>query len=274
MMVRDTLGILVLLASASCAAAPVTPAETPKDRARAANDPAPSSPKDEAKGDVEAGTTSSAASADALAESQGLPDAAVVEPSLPRECSQSGEMCTPEFGFVERLCQKKFPGTAIAMFAKGSPWTRGYVRMEQIEPYNTLGGPNGDSKLVFGEEVIILAHRAPEAGKVQVSGGDTFQVLRWDGTCASLAEHELVTWVPGVPRHAPLAWNYLDNNIQQALLSSDQVSAARKKYRAECRGATMGRQNRACEKAARRLTDSIVVAVRTGIELPTPERLP
>jgi hypothetical protein len=158
------------------------------------------------------------------------------------------------------------------MMQKGQPWIRGYIRVEDADTLNTLGGPTGESKLVFGEEVVILRGKVESASHIQISGTGGFIVLRWDGTCATLAEHELVTWVPGLPRHAPLVWKYLGDGVQDALLLSQRVRLARKEHRAQCKGARFGRSAQ-CLRATEKLNQAIVVAVRTGTKVPFPERI-
>lgn len=199
--------------------------------------------------------------------------AAAEEPyhALP-ECRPQGDSCFPPRAFTQRLCRASYPGVSIKMFEKDAGWARGYIRVEQVEPVNTFGGPASDTKLTFGEEVVIL-QKSGGAGEVQVSGGG-FVVLRWDGTCATLADHELVTWVPGVPRHAPFVWNYIDDNIQQALLSNQRIERARRTQRKSCPGGRLSKKSPACEKATSHLNETVVLAVRTGIALPTPENLP
>ena len=193
---------------------------------------------------------------------------------LPKSCASDGDLCVPPGDFTERLCLERYPGAAIAMFEKHAPWTRGYIRMREVESVNTLGGPTSETKLVFAEEVIILRKTGGNAGKAQVSGMGGYLVLRWDGTCSTLSDHELVTWVPAAPRHAPFPWKYIDTNIQEALLSNDYIREARAAQRKQCKAASLGRQSKACAKATERLNDRIVVAVRSGMDLPTPERLP
>jgi hypothetical protein len=204
-------------------------------------------------------------------EQTGEADTAV---SMPSECASSGELCLPPAEFTQRLCSGKNPDVAVYMMQKGQPWTRGYIRVENVDTVNTLGGPAGESKLVFGEEVVILRGKTEEGSGagMQVSGMGGFIVLRWDGTCATLAEHELVTWVPGLPRHAPLVWKYLGDGVQEALLLSQRVRLARKQHRAQCKGARFGRSTE-CLRATEKLNDAIVVAVRTGTKVPFPERV-
>src|SRR5687768_618237 len=62
--------------------------------------------------------------------------AATAEPSaeapakqpLPTTCtSDAAGLCTPPTEFVKRLCGGFYPDVALILFAKDSPWTRGYL---------------------------------------------------------------------------------------------------------------------------------------------------
>jgi hypothetical protein len=203
------------------------------------------------------------------------PAASEVATGLPKECTQSGGLCLPPRGFVKRLCLDAYSGAAIALFEKSSPFSRGYVRSREVKSVNTQGGPASDVALRFGEEVVILTHTGgPGANEMQVSGMGGYDVLRWDGTCATLGSEELALRPPVPPRHAPFAWRYIDGNIQAALLTEPSIEAARKLHRKHCHGVSLGRISAACVKAEAELNDSITTAVRTGIALPTPERMP
>jgi hypothetical protein len=187
---------------------------------------------------------------------------------MPRDCVEQDKLCLPPRDVVAELCSARHPDAPIIFLEKHSRWTRGYIRMKEVDAVNTLGGPSGDTKLVFAEEVAILRHRSGSGGGVAVSGSGGYEVLRWDGTCATLAEEELVTWMPALPQNAPITWKYLDPSIQEALLADKQVKAARQEHKRECRGASVGSLGPACEHAIKKLNDSIVAAVRSGIELP------
>jgi hypothetical protein len=191
---------------------------------------------------------------------------------IPSGCETMGGLCLPPAPLAARLCSGKNPDVAVYMMQKGQPWTHGYIRVQNVDTINTLGGPTGEAKLAFGEEVVVLRGSTAKNDGVQVSGTGGYIVLRWDGTCATLAEHELVTWVPGLPRHAPLVWKYLGAGVQAALLESGRVREARKEHRRQCHGVTFGRSPE-CLKATERLNDAIVVAVRTGTKVPFPERV-
>lgn len=195
---------------------------------------------------------------------------------LPAACEKTSEgLCLPPRAFVKRLCQDAYPGTAIRLFEKSSPFTRGYVRVKSMRPVNTLGGPAGESDLTFGEEVLILTRTGGGAASgMQMSGMGGYDVLRWDGTCATLADGELARYAPITPRHAPFAWQYIDTNIQQALLENQGIDLARKTQRKHCQGAALGRRSAPCIEADAKLNERIVIAVRTGMTLPAPDRIP
>jgi hypothetical protein len=207
----------------------------------------------------------------AAAESTETSEAAYA--GLPTECHAQGNLCLPAPQFVDRLCRAAHVSTAIRLFAKSSPITRGYVRMREVNPVNLRGGPVSDTSLTFAEEVLILAQHGSE-GEIQVSGMGGYDVLRWDGTCATLSTDELVMRVPAPPRHAPFAWNYIDGGIQEALLQNEAIRSARATQRQRCRGMSSSQSSASCREAANRLNERIVVAVRTGMELPSPEYTP
>jgi hypothetical protein len=52
------------------------------------------------------------------------------------------------------------------------------------------------------------------------------------------------------------------------------VARAREVERKDCKGSSLTHPSDTCKKALRKLTDTIVLAVKKGIALPTPARLP
>jgi hypothetical protein len=197
------------------------------------------------------------------------------ELGLPTRCTPVGDLCLPPRGFVQRLCRDAYGGAAIRLFEKSSPFSRGYVRSREVQAVNTLGGPSSDDSLRFAEEVLILTRTGGAGpGEMQVSGMGGYDVLRWDGTCATLADGELAMRAPVPARYAPFSWRYIDTNIQNALLSNSDVEAARREHKKHCHGVSLGRISAACAKAESELRSSIVAAVRGGISLPDPERMP
>ncbi|HTV24217.1 MAG TPA: hypothetical protein VMG12_36245 [Polyangiaceae bacterium] len=201
--------------------------------------------------------------------------AAAPASGLPTTCAAAGDLCVPPREFVKKLCQDAYTGVALRLLEKGSPFSRGYVRSREVKAVNTLGGPSSDQPLRFEEEVLILSYTGgPGANELQVSGMGGYAVLRWDGTCATLGDEELGTRAPRSPRHAPLDWKYIDDNVQAALLKDAGVEAARRQHKKHCHGVSLGRISAECSRATAALEDSVVTAVRAGVPLPTPDRVP
>lgn len=195
---------------------------------------------------------------------------------LPTACAPGGEpkLCTPPREFVKRLCGGYFPDVALVLFAKGSPWTRGYLS-RNVEAWNASGGASSRDKLEFDEEVLVLHHKVADTGGMQVSGsGGGYDVLRWDGTCASLASEELRLKVPPSAKNARLNWKALDLKTREALLAEEKIGKADDERRKECKGATMGEVSVKCLKADTRLGVVVVDFVRKGGAVPPPEKLP
>jgi hypothetical protein len=186
---------------------------------------------------------------------------------LPTECYTPGEQCLPPPDFVDRLCKAANVGTAVRLFAKSSPFTRAYVRMREVRALNLRGGPSSDLPLTFAEEVLLLA-RHGGSEDIQVSGGGGYDVLRWDGTCATLSTDEIVTRLPAPPRHAPFAWKYLDDSVQEVLLKNAAIRSARATERKRCHATSDAELSPSCRDAAERLNDYVVSAIRSGLELP------
>ncbi len=187
---------------------------------------------------------------------------------LPTTCRAEGNFCAPPGDFVERLCGGKYPDLAIVWFAKGTPWTRRYVKAAGVEPRNATGGPSSDAKLVKGEEVLIL--RQQGGGDAKASGSVDYDVLRWDGTCASLSDSQMTDTAAGQPQNALIGWRYLDVRIQTALFKDPAIAKAQLAVTNVCKGSTGG----ACAHAIHNLSAAIASAVRKGIELPAPARTP
>jgi len=194
---------------------------------------------------------------------------------LPTACAAGDDkMCMPPKPFVKRLCAGFFPDTALAMFKKGTPWTRGYMRMN-VEAWNASGGASSSDKLVFDEEVLIVTHRSADTGGMTVSGASgSFDVLRWDGTCSSLMGEEVTTKVAPAPKHAKIPWKSLDEKLKEALLSDAKIGKIAAERKKECKGATVGEVSLKCIKADDGLANAVVDFVRGGGAVPQPLKIP
>jgi len=230
-----------------------------------------SSPKTETPKDVPSALPSTEATAPAAGEATKVEDDGK---TIPEACAGEGACQMPR-AFVKRLCSGVFPELALFFFQKGTPWRRAYVSVKEAAPFNGLGGPSAEEKLTFEEELLVLLERKADTGGMQVSGaGSSFDVLRWDGTCATLSAEEVRLQGPSKPKHALIPWRILEDSTQTALLANEglaKVAAERKK---ECKGATMGTVSAKCEKADKALNDLVVEVVRGGTTVPKPAKVP
>jgi len=211
---------------------------------------------------------SQAVPTDAAASTDQTPDQAPPTPAddapspLPKACADpAAALCTPPGRFVERLCDKAHQDVALALLTRGTPFTRLYLRGKLDE-------------LLFDEEVLALRFHAPsKTGMVVGSGAGTYDVLRWDGSCATGIEAEAITQTrPPNPRSARVKWHRIEPKAQDVLIAgSDAVKRAHAKRGKECRGAMTGDVSAACEKADAALGDAVVAYLRGGGSLPPVE---
>jgi hypothetical protein len=179
----------------------------------------------------------------------------------------------PGIRFADRACQSSHPELGLALFSKGSPWARLYLRGD-VDGWNAEGGGSSRARLLFDEEVVVLKRRATGGSQgVVVGGSGGYQVMRWDGNCYSLDEGEVTRQRPPRPKHSPIPWTLLGDETRKALLAEPKVVTAYAARGKECKGATMGEVSLACEKADAAFSDAIVVAVRAGVALPPPAPL-
>jgi hypothetical protein len=170
-------------------------------------------------------------------------------------------VCTPPGDFVERLCTKPHQDLALSLFSKATPFSRLYLRGKLDE-------------LALDEEVLALRfHAVAKGGVVVGSGTGTYDVLRWDGSCSTGVEAEMLSKSrPGRPRTAGVKWHRMGTGLQDALVaSSDAVKRAHARRGKECKGAMSGEVSAACQKADQALVDAVVDYVREGGKLPEPD---
>jgi hypothetical protein len=225
--------------------------------------------------ETEAATASSDASPEATsASAKGSASPAADDGStVPTTCETKDGLCLPSPAFTKKLCDRGSLDVALAMFRKGTPFSRGYLRMN-VDAWNASGGASSsENKLVFDEEVIVLLVRKNETG-IQVSGSSGgYDVLRWDGTCASLSGEELTMTAPPKPKNPKVIWKDFSEEAQNALLGDATIAQLNKERRAECKGATSGEVSKKCVKLVDQLSDAIVAFVRSGGEVPAPAKL-
>jgi hypothetical protein len=163
---------------------------------------------------------------------------------------------------------------ALAMFEKHTPWQRLYLKAETLEAVNAYGERSVAAPLTFGEEVLVLRGLTqPKPGAVQISSSD-IDVLRWDGTCVTVAREMFSTTRMPELAQATIPWRYLEDSMQQTLLTSKRVASAHERHRLNCKGVRATSTSVPCDKALAQLSDAIGFVVRGGIALPVPEKLP
>lgn len=191
---------------------------------------------------------------------------------MPTSCASEGEVCTPPADFAERLCRTSYPDIALALFHKSAPWTRAYVRAN-LEAWYASARRSRPHQLRYAEEVIVIANRRPKNSAFSVSGGGSYDVVRWDGTCVSLMAGELSFHRPATPDVAPIRWTRLDSQTTELLSKDRKIALRNDKRREACNGSEAPGGSR-CERAEALLSQIIAEYVRSGGELPPPKPVP
>jgi hypothetical protein len=194
-------------------------------------------------------------------------------PRVPNRCAADAAPCVPPVQWVDKLCANVYPDVALHMFAPGSPWQRIYMR-KAAEPYNASGGMSRlGVRMTRGEEVIVLRRHEVRADYDMANLGG-YDVLRWNGACATVHDGEYSTKVPRRVGHAPVEWRALGDSMQQKLEANPTLASVYDARRKECRGAVMGAVTDRCERYDREFTDEIVRYVREGGGLAAPDKAP
>ena len=142
------------------------------------------------------------------------------------------------------------------------------------EAWDASGPAAGSSsqKLAYDEEVIVLAFRPASTGGMIVSGASgAYDVLRWDGACASLNADELRKWYPPEAGYASIPWRRLDDELQQKLLADGRIALKEGEMKKACKGLSRSQSNPACDRAQKSLSKAVVFYVRAGGAVPPPK---
>ncbi len=186
-------------------------------------------------------------------------------PAFPDRCAEDNAqgICSPPGAFVQDLCSGHArPDVALLLFAKGSPWTRAYLRLNVEAWYPGSRSPK--ATLQLGEEVVVLHHPNSNGGIIINGGGAPFDVIRLDGSCASLSGEEVTLKRPASPKHAAVPWRQLDPKVRGALLSDPTVTETSTAYDEACREGAAP----ACAKAGNKLTMAILEFLARGGKVP------
>lgn len=235
--------------------------------------PAPKDPSPEG-GETGDPTASGSSAPAGTAAPEEAPKEEVVQ--LPTACANPGEkVCVAPDAFVKKLCQGFYPDLALYMFSPNSPWTRAYVNIKEADAWNGRGGPASDAKLTYDEEVLILSEQKPDLKGMSVSGaGSSYDFFRWDGTCASLTAAEMSFNKPPKPKAPFIPWRSIEDPTKDALQKDEKFKKLADARRKECKGASIGSVSDKCEAADKALNAAVVEAIRKGVEIPKPTKLP
>lgn len=193
--------------------------------------------------------------------------------AFPAKCKTTGEVCVPPVRFVKKLCGGFHPDAALALFAKETPFTRGYMA-RNVRAWNASGGASSDDELIFDEEVLIVHYRPAKTGGMQVSGaGGGYDVLRWDGTCATLSDGEVTLRKPPRLKNAQVTWKDLGDDTRAVFLADEKLKDINTKRKKECKGVSMGAVSKKCVQLVKKQSDLIVKHVRDGGDVHTPAQL-
>ena len=182
-------------------------------------------------------------------------------------------VCTVGKDFAKRLCQSTYVNVALAMFAKGTPWQRGYLT-RKTQAWNAEGGASVAGFVEFDEEVLVLNSRMPPKGGMVVSGTGGYQTLRWDGSCVTLQSEEVTFKRPPAPKYPRIEWRWLEDGMRDVLRKDPKVDEAYLAQRKECKGVTTGDVSKKCVTADQKLVDAIVDHVSNGGDVAPPAKLP
>jgi hypothetical protein len=222
-------------------------------------------------------TPVAAASADAPAIAPGAThDDKLEVTEVPQKCAdgQAEGICAPPSSFVKAMCGTyPKPDVALIMFSKSSPFTRVYMN-RNMEGWYTSGQQSTSAKLVFDEEVVVLAHpKASTGGMVIGNGGTNYDVIRIDGICSSVEPEAITLKRPPSPKYATIPWQQLEKNVKDALLADPGVAKAEAARRKECKGTTgLGMLTPGCAKADDKLSSTIADFVAKGGMTPMPKK--
>jgi hypothetical protein len=195
------------------------------------------------------------------------------EHGLPAACAKARFPCLPPAKWVESLCADVYPDVALHMFAPGTPWQRFYM-LKMAEPFNASGGMSlmGD-KMRRGEEVIALRRRNAGHG-MEMSDIGGYDVLRWNGACATVHDGEFALKPLKSIDTARVEWRALGLPTRLLLEKDPAISELYEVRRKSCQGIRLGRVSGDCEADDRKFGDEIVRYVRNGGDLPKPAKQP
>jgi hypothetical protein len=181
--------------------------------------------------------------------------------------ASDGEPCFASDEYRAWLCGRADPSDAVALFHKGTAWTRAYVARD-LQSWDP-GRRSKKSHLVLDEEVLVL-HAYKPTGDVMVVGASnalgwtSLDAVRTDGTCVSLMADEVSLKRPPSPKHATIAWEKLPEHARTTMLASPELRKKGDQVLKACASAKTAEPR--CAKAKSQLTDAVVAVASPAAE--------
>ena len=158
---------------------------------------------------------------------------------------------------ASELCRSMTPSAALHVFANNKKLRVGYLTRD-MEAWSTDHARQTKSLARFDEEVMVLATRSSKSSVVVQGAAVSYEVLRWDGSCASLMGDELT--FRRAPRPVrPIRVDRLYLPTQTKLLDDPRIHAAADRAATTC---STDDRTVACDIARRAFGD--VVIARAG----------
>ena len=192
-------------------------------------------------------------------------------PDVPTYCASKEKPCVPPQEFVDQLCQGHYPAVAAYLFQKHTPFQRHYIKSHNPESKGVSSTKGAQPPLVFAEELLLLRVTKTDAGKHKQPSAEERLLLRWDGTCVSLSNRDVVTYLTGAPKAAPLDYDALDTTMHAAVLRDKKLQGLHDAREAACK---QDKRARACDQASQALSEQLVTSIRQGLRLPMPRERP
>ncbi len=154
---------------------------------------------------------------------------------------------------VTEVCSSVSPTRAAHLFVRNEKLALGYLTRNMATWSTAAKVRSTMSNASFDEEVLVLAERRSRGGVIVSGAAVSYEVLRWDGTCATLMGNELTYAKAPLPVRG-VRIERLELDAQEALLSDPRIHQASDRADAACK--KEGSQK--CEVARRQLGAAVV----------------
>lgn len=152
---------------------------------------------------------------------------------------------------IQHVCRSGSPQAALKAFAQGSKLSRGFLRGDVDVWSSVHRARTSKGRARLDEEVLVLSETRMRGGIVMTGSAVSYEVLRWNGQCATLSSGEMTLKRSprALPPRRPLDFAKLDPSTLEWLRSDaalDRLEDAREIACSPARSAA----SRACEVAS------------------------